>query len=189
MLAGRASDGAQCFARCLDACVSNWIHQMTHPNPAGTSPPWFLISGLLAGIAFVGYIVWDSTKPSQVPPTSENVVELTTENWQKEVVESKIPVFVDFTASWCPPCKAFAPTVNRLSDRYKGKVKIAKFDVGDRFMNKGGEIVAKFGIEGIPHVMIFKGGPEPVHRSGITANMMDNEMRFSELLDKLLASQ
>jgi thioredoxin len=162
---------------------------MTQPNAAGASPPWFLIIGLFAGILFVGYIVWDSAKPSHAPATSENVVELTTENWQKEVVESKIPVFVDFTAKWCGPCKQFAPTVNRLADRYKGKVKVAKFDVGDQGMNKGGDITAKFGINGIPHIMIFMGGPEPVHRSGITANMVDNEMRFSGMLDKLLAAQ
>lgn len=132
---------------------------MNPPTAQGSvSPPWFLIFGLVAGLGFVGYIVWDSMSPS----TSAKVVVVTLDNWQKEVIESDVPVLVDFTAVWCGPCKAFTPTVNRLAEKYHGKVKIAKFDVGDQSFNKAGRLADKYGIRGVPHVMIFKGGPNPV---------------------------
>src|SRR5262245_52905478 len=122
-----------------------WIDLMN--TSQGSSTPWLLIVGLLVGAGFVGYIVWDSARTSSKKgevPTNENVVELTASNWQREVVDSKIPVFVDFTAKWCPPCRAFAPTVNRLADRYKGKIKVAKFDLGPRDSPVGGEITFKY---------------------------------------------
>lgn len=150
-----------------------------------SSPPWFLIIGLLAGVAFVAYIVWDSAKPPAGRATSENVVELTVENWQREVVDSKVPVFVDFTGKWCVPCQAFAPTVNKLADRYKGKIKVAKFDVGDHSFDRGGDITAKYGINSIPHVLIFKGGSsEPVQRLKGGAS----EFEIAGIFNKLLAS-
>ncbi len=149
------------------------------------SPPWFLILGLLGGIAFVVFVVWQSPEPRGRNASSVNVVELTNANWQKEVVESDIPVFVDFTASWCPPCRMFAPTVNSLADRYKGKIKVAKFDVGDQSMNKARDITARYGIKAIPHVLIFKGGERPYHEfRGLTP-----EDELAEVFDKLLASR
>lgn len=167
---------------------------MNQPTSAGASPPWFLIIGLLAGVSFVGYIVWDSAKssPSRLT-TSENVVELTEANWRSEVIESKIPVFIDFTASWCPPCRQFAPTVNRLADRYKGKIKVAKFDVGDRSMSKGGEITFQYGINAIPHVMIFKGGSQVHQFRGQVGEVPlahpGSEGELAKVFDKLLESQ
>lgn len=152
----------------------------------GSSPPWFLIVGLLAGAAFVGYIVWDSARSSSKGgASSEHVVELTLDNWQQEVVESKVPVFVDFTAKWCPPCQAFAPTVNRLADRYQGKIKVAKFDVGNRGFNKAGDLPGKYKISGIPQLMIFVGGEEPIFQKAGGAS----ESELARLFDKLLASQ
>jgi thioredoxin 1 len=150
---------------------------MNQPPQSSSTIPWFLIIGLLCGIGFVAYIVWDSAKP---PPG--NVVELNDDNWQREVVDSKIPVFVDFTASWCPPCRAFAPTVNRLADRYKGKVKVAKFDI-----DRGTDVPAQYKIKGIPHVLIFKAGStEPVHEFSKRA---PTEGEVARVFDKLLASR
>ena len=129
---------------------------------ASFSPPWFLIVGLLAGIAFVAYIVWDTSGPPvKKGGSSSHVFEFTQANWQKEVVDSKVPVLVDFTASWCPPCRAFAPTLDRLAERYQGKVKIGKLDVGDQGFNKARKLAEQYQIRGIPHVMLFTGGDRP----------------------------
>ena len=84
---------------------------------------------------------------------------------------------------WCGPCKSFAPIVNRLADRYKGKVKIAKFDVGDNTFDNARQIQAKYGFRGVPHVMIFKGGEEPVNEFPGGAS----ESRLAGILDNLLA--
>ena len=122
------------------------------PNEDRFAPPWFLIVGLCVAGAFLVLMTWDSFAPK-----SENVMEFTNANWQKEVVESKIPVLVDFGASWCGPCRSLAPTIDRLAVRYKGKVKVGKVDV-----DNAGEIAAKYKVNGIPHVFLFNGGEKPV---------------------------
>ena len=53
---------------------------------------------------------------------SANVIELTTENWEKEVVQSEAPVLVDFWAVWCGPCRLLAPTIDAIADEFKGKI-------------------------------------------------------------------
>jgi thioredoxin 1 len=90
---------------------------------------------------------------------SANVVNLTTENWEKEVVQSDKPVLVDFWAVWCGPCRMLAPTIDKIAETYSGKVKVAKVNTED-----APEIAAKYRISAIPQVMIFKGGDQPVER-------------------------
>lgn len=87
---------------------------------------------------------------------SEKVLELTDANWQKEVVESNVPVVVDFWAPWCGPCRALTPTINSLAARYEGKVKVGKLNIDD-----SQETATKFGVTSIPRVLIFKGGDDP----------------------------
>jgi thioredoxin 1 len=87
---------------------------------------------------------------------SANVLELTSDNWQKEVVESSVPVLVDFWAPWCGPCRALAPAIDSIASKYVGKAKVGKLNVDD-----AGDIAAKFGITSIPRVLVFKGGEDP----------------------------
>ncbi len=134
-------------------------------NPEHVSPPWLLIFGLVLGVGLVAFVAWDSIVPQRknAPAVSAHVIELTNANWQKEVLESDIPVFVDFSAEWCGPCIQFAPTVHKLAERFKGRVKVGTFDVGNRSFNKGGKVTAQYRISGIPHLMLFKGGrPVPL---------------------------
>lgn len=84
---------------------------------------------------------------------SQDVVTFTDQNFQSEVLDSQIPVLVDFWAVWCGPCKAIAPTVEELAKEYKGKVKIGKVDV-----DSNAAVAGKFGIRSIPTLLVFKGG-------------------------------
>lgn len=86
-----------------------------------------------------------------------NVVELTSANWEKEVVKSDKPVLVDFWAAWCGPCRALAPTIDRIADQFAGKVKVGKLNT-----DESQDIAIRYRISGIPAVLLFKGGAEPV---------------------------
>ena len=87
---------------------------------------------------------------------SEHVVEFTDANWQTEVVDSEVPVLVDFWAPWCGPCRALGPTIDKLAAQYAGKVKVGKLNVDD-----ASETASRYGITSIPRIFIFKGGDKP----------------------------
>lgn len=82
-----------------------------------------------------------------------DLITLTDDNFQKEVLESKEPVLVDFWAVWCGPCRAIAPAVEELAREYKGRVKVGKLDV-----DENQQVAGKYGIRSIPTLMVFKGG-------------------------------
>ena len=85
-----------------------------------------------------------------------NIVHLSDDTFQKEVIESNIPVLVDYWAEWCGPCKMIAPILDDLVSDYDGKLKIAKLNI-----DENPQTPTKFGIRGIPTLMIFKdGNPE-----------------------------
>jgi len=84
---------------------------------------------------------------------AENTVELTDSNFDDEVINSDVPVLVDFWADWCAPCRAIAPAVSELADEYKGKAKIGKLDV-----DNNQQVAMKYGIRSIPTLLIFKNG-------------------------------
>ncbi|MHC4562621.1 MAG: thioredoxin [Planctomycetota bacterium] len=84
---------------------------------------------------------------------SEHVVELTDANFQQEVMDSEIPVLVDFWAEWCMPCKMIAPTIDELGEEYAGRVKICKLDT-----DEARESAMGLGISAIPTLILFTGG-------------------------------
>jgi thioredoxin len=96
---------------------------------------------------------------------SANVREFTTQNFEAEVLKSDVPVLVDFTATWCGPCKALAPIVDKIADEYAGKIKVGKLDI-----DANPEITAKYGIRSIPTVIVFKGGAKAGTNAGLTTH-------------------
>ena len=82
-----------------------------------------------------------------------SVVHVTESNFEEEVVNSDVPVLVDFWAEWCGPCKMIAPILDEIAKEYGEKLKVCKIDV-----DSNPEIAPKFGIRGIPTLIMFKDG-------------------------------
>jgi thioredoxin 1 len=110
---------------------------------------------------------------------SKNVVELTTENWDQEVVKSDKPVLVDFWAPWCGPCRQLAPTIDSLAEKYAGRIKVGKVNTDDNQ-----DLAVKYGISGIPQVLFFKGGEQP--KDKVVGLVPEREL--VKCIDRLLAS-
>ena len=82
-----------------------------------------------------------------------DILEVTDDSFDSEIISSDIPAMVDFWAEWCGPCKMVGPVVEELAGEYAGKIKMAKMDV-----DKNRQTPAKFGIRNIPTLILFKGG-------------------------------
>jgi len=84
---------------------------------------------------------------------SENVLQVTDENFEAEVMKADMPVLVDFWAEWCMPCKMLAPVVDELATDYAGRVKMCSLDT-----DEARESAMRFDISAIPTLMVFKDG-------------------------------
>ncbi len=84
---------------------------------------------------------------------SENVIAFNDANFDREVLQSSTPVLVDFWATWCAPCKAIAPLIDSIADEYVGKIKVGKVNVDENQATP-----AKYGVRGIPTIILFKDG-------------------------------
>lgn len=93
---------------------------------------------------------------------NNHIVTITDNSFESEVVESKVPVLVDFWAQWCGPCKAIAPVLDELAQKYEGKIKVAKLDV-----DHNPATPPKFGVRGIPTLIIFKDGQVQATQVGL----------------------
>ena len=80
-------------------------------------------------------------------------ITITSENFEQEVINSELPVLVDFWAVWCGPCQALAPTLKEIAEEYDGKVKVGKVNVDEQQ-----ELARQFGIMSIPTMIYFKDG-------------------------------
>ncbi len=85
--------------------------------------------------------------------SEENLLHVTDENFEAEILKSEKPVLVDFWAAWCGPCKAIAPTIEALAEEYAGQIRVAKLDV-----DNNPKSAMKFGIKAIPTMIMFKDG-------------------------------
>jgi thioredoxin 1 len=89
------------------------------------------------------------------------VLHLNSDEFKKEVLEANVPVLVDFWATWCGPCRAFAPTLDKLAAESNGEFKVAKVDV-----DENEEIAAEYGIQSIPTVIVFRNGQPAFRHTG-----------------------
>ena len=84
---------------------------------------------------------------------SQNVHVVTEASFKNEVIDSSLPVLVDFWAEWCGPCKSLAPTIETIANENHGKIKVCKVDI-----DSNSNIAGQFGIRSIPTMLFFKAG-------------------------------
>ena len=101
----------------------------------------------------------------------------TDQNFDQEVLQSKVPVVVDFWAVWCTPCQIVSPIIEELAKEYEGKVKVGKLNVDENPRSSG-----KYGIMSIPSILIFKNG-NPVK----TIIGAQGKERYKKEIDEILA--
>ena len=105
------------------------------------------------------------------------VAYINTDNFASEVENNEGTVVVDFTATWCPPCKMLAPVLDRVAEKYEGQVKIVKVDIDENV-----EVAAKYGVTTIPNLLFFKNGEVVDQSVGFVA-----EGALSSKVDDVLA--
>src|SRR5215472_16190483 len=93
----------------------------------------------------------------------QNVLEITDGNFEQEVLKSDLPFLLDFSAVWCGPCKMLSPIVEKIATEHTGKYKVGKLDIDD---SPG--VAAKYGIRGVPTVVVFRSGKETGRHVGVT---------------------
>ena len=103
-------------------------------------------------------------------------MELTDDNFDAEVFQSDLPVFVELWASWCPPCKMMEPVMNSLEKQYEGKVKVCKINI-----DKNPKTSSKFDVKGVPTFLLVKSG-EIIERA-VAAKTED---QLKEIIKKVL---
>ncbi len=107
-----------------------------------------------------------------------NVKEFTDNNWKSEVLDSQVPVVVDFWAPWCGPCRTLGPTIEKLAGDYDGRVKVGKMNTDENMDTPG-----SLRITAIPTVLVFQQGREVERLVGVNP-----ENKFKAALDKLVTS-
>lgn len=107
---------------------------------------------------------------------SENLKSVTDDSFEAEVLKSDQPVLVDFWAEWCAPCRMMMPVVETVATKFAGKAKVVKLNVDDN-----PSITQRFGIKGIPTLIVYKGGRETERLVGAT-----NEEAVARLIEENL---
>src|SRR5919202_1467335 len=105
---------------------------------------------------------------------SEHVTDVSDSSFEAEVLQSDKPVLVDFWAVWCAPCRMLAPTVDAVAEKYDGTARVVKLNVDDN-----PTVSQRYGIKGIPTLILFKGGKEEERIVGATS-----KEAISRMLDK-----
>ena len=107
---------------------------------------------------------------------SENTLEITSENFDNQVINSSVPVLIDFWAEWCGPCKMLMPTIEKIASDYKGKVVIGKVNVDNE-----PNLAANYNVRGIPNVLIF-------HSGKVQEQLVGNvpESQITDILNKFI---
>lgn len=105
-----------------------------------------------------------------------SALHFTSQTFEEEVIQSELPVLVDFWADWCGPCQAYAPTVEAIAAKYEGRLKVGKVNVDEER-----ELAKKYRIFSIPTVVIIQNGEVKVQNSGLMS-----EEETEQLIQKVL---
>jgi thioredoxin 1 len=108
---------------------------------------------------------------------SGKVAEVGDQNFEAEVLNSSVPVLVDFWAAWCAPCRLLAPVVESVAEKYEGQAKIVKLNVDENTLTAG-----KYNIRGIPTLLLFKDGSVKEQIVGNTSKVAISKMIDNHLL-------
>ena len=92
---------------------------------------------------------------------SEHIVHISDDSFEQDVLQSEVPVLVDYWAEWCGPCKMIAPILDEVAGDYAGRLKITKLNIDDN-----SQTAPQYGIRGIPTLMIFKNGSPAATKVG-----------------------
>jgi len=122
-----------------------------------------------------------------------NTLTFTDAGWDKEVLNSEVPVLVDFWAEWCGPCRMMTPTIDAIADDYAGRVKVGKLNV-----DENGGTGMRYRVQSIPTLLLFKGGQIVEHKvgvagtpgffvNGIFLNGAQPQAEFEKIIDNQLA--
>ena len=111
---------------------------------------------------------------------SDNMITVSADNFDSEVLQSDVPVLVDFWAPWCGPCKMLGPTIDQLADEYVGKAKVAKIDIEADAATK--QLAIDQGVQSIPALKVFNEGAVAAEAVG-----MRSKTELAELIDQTLA--
>ncbi len=106
----------------------------------------------------------------------KNIVAANDLNFEDAVLNSDVPVLVDFAATWCGPCKMIAPLVEQIAEEYEGRAKVAKVDI-----DESPGTASRFGIRGVPTLLVFKGGEVVAQQVGAVP-----KGKIAELIDRTL---
>ncbi len=106
----------------------------------------------------------------------KNTLSVNDLNFDDVVLKSDVPVLVDFTATWCGPCRQVSPLVDQLADEYAGRAKVTKIDI-----DESPSVTTRFGIRGVPTLLVFKGGQVVQQQVGTAA-----KSTLAQMLDRSL---
>ena len=106
----------------------------------------------------------------------EKVIPINDLNFEDEVINSDIPVLIDFNATWCQPCRAIAPLVDQLATEYEGRVKVGSLDI-----DESPTVAQRYSIRGVPTLIVVKGGEVVAQQVGAIPKVKIQAMMDSAL--------
>jgi thioredoxin 1 len=138
--------------------------------------------GALIGALMGGVLAFSSASPRTYADTdTEGQAAMhidTVADFQSQVLNAAVPVMVDFYSNSCPPCRALAPTVEELAEKYEGRAVVCKVNVGKAY-----DLARQYGIQAIPAVVFFNGGQETKRLVGLRP-----KDEYTSVLDSMIAS-